>query len=47
MTTDTEYRLRIEAPADLAKYLTPKGSVTLDGVSLTLAAVMETCLKSP
>jgi riboflavin synthase len=34
-----EWRLRIEAPAHLAKYLVPKGSVAIDGVSLTLAAV--------
>lgn len=34
-----EWRLRLSAPADLAKYLTPKGSITIDGVSLTLAAV--------
>src|SRR4051812_7708681 len=34
-----EWRLTLEAPAPLAKYLVPKGSVTLDGVSLTLAAV--------
>jgi riboflavin synthase len=34
-----ETRLRIEAPANLAKYLVPKGSIAIDGVSLTLAAV--------
>jgi riboflavin synthase len=39
LADDKEYRLRLQAPADLAKYLTPKGSVTLDGVSLTIAAV--------
>lgn len=37
--TPQETRLVIDAPADLAKYLTPKGSVSLDGVSLTIAAV--------
>lgn len=36
---ETQCRLRLEAPADLAKYLVPKGSVAIDGVSLTLAAV--------
>jgi riboflavin synthase len=36
---DNEYRLRLQAPAHLAKYLVLKGSVTLDGVSLTIAAV--------
>ena len=36
---DREWRLRCQCPADLAKFLAPKGSVCLDGVSLTLAAV--------
>jgi riboflavin synthase len=35
----SESRLTLEAPADLAKYIIPKGSVALDGVSLTIAAV--------
>ncbi len=34
-----ETRLTLEPPADLAKYIIPKGSVTLDGVSLTIAAM--------
>jgi len=34
-----EWRLTVECPPELAKYLTPKGSVTLDGVSLTIASV--------
>jgi riboflavin synthase len=34
-----ETRLRLEAPAHLAKFLVPKGSIAIDGVSLTLAAV--------
>jgi riboflavin synthase len=34
-----EFRLSVEAPRDLAKYLAPKGSVTIDGVSLTIAAL--------
>jgi riboflavin synthase len=32
-------RLLIEAPARLARYLAPKGSVTVDGVSLTINSV--------
>lgn len=32
-------RLTIEAPAMLARYLAPKGSVTVDGVSLTINGV--------
>ena len=39
--SDKEWRLRLQSPPDLAKYLTPKGSVTLDGVSLTIAAVRD------
>jgi riboflavin synthase len=36
---ENEYRLTIESPEHLAKYLSPKGSVTLDGVSLTIASL--------
>jgi riboflavin synthase len=32
-----EWRLTLEAPHQLGKYLVPKGSVTIDGVSLTIA----------
>jgi riboflavin synthase len=32
-------RLAVRAPADLAAFLAPKGSITVDGVSLTLNAV--------
>ena len=38
-SSDEEFRLRLKAPSHLAKYLSPKGSVALDGVSLTIAAV--------
>lgn len=34
-----ETRLVVEAPDHLAKFLVPKGSVTIDGVSLTIAAL--------
>jgi riboflavin synthase len=34
-----EVRLTIEAPNELVRYLAPKGSVSVDGVSLTLASV--------
>jgi len=39
VSNETEFRLRIETPYDLAKYIVPKGSVTIDGVSLTVALV--------
>ena len=38
-TAGDEWRLTIAAPAAVSKYLVPKGSVTVDGVSLTIAAV--------
>lgn len=37
--TGGDYRIRIEPPADLMPYIIPKGSITLDGVSMTVAAV--------
>jgi riboflavin synthase len=32
-------RMRIQAPAELARYIAEKGSITIDGVSLTVNAV--------
>ena len=37
--SDREWRFTIEAPTGLSKYLSPKGSICVDGVSLTIAAV--------
>ncbi|HEY7089054.1 MAG TPA: riboflavin synthase, partial [Tepidisphaeraceae bacterium] len=37
--TENEVRLTIDAPKSLVKFLAPKGSVSVDGVSLTIAAV--------
>src|SRR5687768_9411827 len=34
-----EWRLSIEAPHHLAKYIVPKGSAAIDGVSLTVASI--------
>ena len=36
---EAECRLRIENPAEVAKYIVQKGSVSIDGVSLTIAAI--------
>ncbi len=33
------YRIRVQLDADLMRFMIPKGSVTLEGVSLTLAAI--------
>ncbi len=37
--TDDGWRVRIGMGSDLMKYMIPKGSITIDGVSLTLAAI--------
>lgn len=42
--TSGEWRVTIQAPADLMPCITPKGSITIDGVSLTIAAVDVTAL---
>lgn len=34
-----DWRVRVRSPAGLMEYMTPKGSVAVEGVSLTLAAV--------
>ena len=39
VTDSEEYRVRIRPPSDLMKFITPKGSVAVDGISLTVAAV--------
>ncbi len=36
-----EWRVTVEPPAELAPYIVPKGSVAIDGVSLTVAAVSD------
>lgn len=41
ISNSDEVRLTIDAPPGIAKYLVSKGSITVDGVSLTLAAVRE------
>src|ERR1700683_603822 len=37
--------LKVRIPSDLGRYLIPKGSVTLDGVSLTIASLEGASLK--
>ncbi|MGE3180588.1 MAG: riboflavin synthase [Phycisphaerae bacterium] len=36
---DSDYRIWFVAPAALMKYMVPKGSISLDGVSLTIAQI--------
>lgn len=37
------FLLEVEAPADLAKYVAPKGSITINGVSLTVNQINGDC----
>jgi riboflavin synthase len=39
INSESEVRLTIHAPDHLAKFLAPKGSISVDGVSLTIASV--------
>ena len=39
LANEQEWRLVVEAPLELMKYVVPKGSVCMDGVSLTVAGL--------
>jgi len=39
ISNENEFRLVVESPPHLAKYIVPKGSVSIDGVSLTVASL--------
>lgn len=41
LATDEEVRITIRPPAALLDYIVPKGSIAIDGVSLTLASVAD------
>jgi riboflavin synthase len=41
VSDEREWRLTLRPPAELMKYVAPKGSVALDGVSLTVASVSD------
>jgi len=42
--TEGSYRLEIEAPRELARFIAPKGSIAVDGVSLTVNALPAPCV---
>lgn len=42
---DESVRVRVELPKDLMRYTTPKGSIALDGTSLTIATRGETWIE--
>ena len=35
----TDWRLRLTVPSNLSRYVVPQGSITVEGISLTVAAV--------
>lgn len=39
--TETDYRLRFTLPDSLTRYVVEKGSITVEGISLTVAAIRE------
>ena len=36
----TDWRLRLTVPSNLSRYIVPQGSITVEGISLTVAAVL-------
>lgn len=40
-----DWRLAIEIPASLSRYVVPQGSIALEGISLTVAAIDNNCLE--
>jgi riboflavin synthase len=39
--SDTDWRLRIQLPEALTRYVVPQGSITIEGISLTVASIVE------
>jgi riboflavin synthase len=37
---DTDWRLRIQLPESLTRYVVPQGSITIEGISLTVASII-------
>ena len=37
---DTDWRLRVQLPEALTRYVVPQGSITIDGISLTVASII-------
>ena len=38
--TETDWRLRIQLPEALTRYVVPQGSITIEGISLTVASIL-------
>jgi riboflavin synthase len=39
--SETDWRLRIELPESLTRYVVPQGSITIEGISLTVASIID------
>jgi len=37
---DTDWRMRLAVPSELSRYVAPQGSITVDGISLTVAGIL-------
>jgi len=37
---ETDWRLRLVVPTELSRYIVPQGSITVDGISLTVAGIL-------
>jgi riboflavin synthase len=40
-TPETDWRLRLQLPEDLTRYVVPQGSITVEGISLTVASIID------
>jgi riboflavin synthase len=38
---ETDWRLRVELPEALTRYVVPQGSITIEGISLTVASILD------
>jgi riboflavin synthase len=38
---ETDWRLRIQLPESLTRYVVPQGSITIEGISLTVASIID------
>jgi riboflavin synthase len=38
--SETDWRLRLVVPSELSRYIVPQGSITVDGISLTVAGIL-------
>lgn len=45
ITGRDDWRLAIEIPASLSRYVVPQGSIAIEGISLTVAAIGNNCLE--